>query len=97
MSKGYIVVTYRKVKDPVKFAAYAKLAGLSIAASGGRVLVRGLPVETDELGVMERTVVVEFPDVAAASAQHHSAAYQEALRVLDDGAERDVRICEGVG
>jgi uncharacterized protein (DUF1330 family) len=96
MPKGYIVVTYKKVKDPGKLAAYAELAGLSIAASGGKLLVRGLPVETDELGVKERTVVIEFADVAAALAQHHSPAYQEALRVLGDGAERDIRICEGI-
>ena len=40
MSKGYIVVTYRRVKDPDKLAAYAKLAGPAVAASGGKLLVR---------------------------------------------------------
>jgi uncharacterized protein (DUF1330 family) len=96
MPRGYIIVTYRKVKDPDKLAAYAKLAGPAVAASGGKLLVRGLPAETHELGLKERPVVMEFADVAAASAQYHSAAYQEALRVLSDGAERDIRICEGV-
>ena len=34
--------------------------------------------------------------LAAAHAAHDGPAYQEALRVLGDGAERDFRIAEGV-
>ena len=38
----------------------------------------------------------EFASVGAAVAAYHSAAYQEALSVLGDGAERDIRIIEAV-
>ena len=44
---------------------------------------------------MERTVVIEFSSVEQAIAVHDSPDYQEALRVLADGAERDLRIVEG--
>lgn len=96
MAKAYWVVTYRKIKDQDKLAAYAKIAGPAIAAAGGRFLVRGLPSKTHELGMMERTVVSEFESLAKAVAAHDTPGYQEALRALGDGAERDLRICEGV-
>jgi len=96
MAKAYWVVTYRKVKNPDKLAAYAKLAGPAIQAAGGRFLIRGNPSKTYELGLMERTVVTEFESLAKAVAAHDSPAYQEALKALGDGADRDLRICEGV-
>jgi hypothetical protein len=36
--------------------------------------------------------VIEFDSLEAAVAAYHSAGYQEALRVLGDAAERDLRI-----
>ncbi len=96
MAKAYWVVTYRKVKNPDKLAAYAKLAGPAIQAAGGRFLIRGNPSKTYELGLMERTVVTEFESLAKAVAAHDSPAYQDALKALGDGADRDLRICEGV-
>jgi uncharacterized protein (DUF1330 family) len=44
----------------------------------------------------QRLVVMEFESLEKAIATYNSAAYQEALRVLGSGAERDVRIVEGV-
>ena len=96
MPKAYWVVTYRKIKDPEKLAAYAKLAGPAIQAAGGRFLVRGTPSKVYEAGMMQRTVVSEFESLAKAVAAHDSPAYQEALRALGDGVERDLRIVEGV-
>lgn len=96
MPKAYWVVTYRSIKDPEKLAAYAKLAGPAIQAAGGRFLVRGTPAKTHELGLNQRTVVSEFESLAKAIAAHDSPGYQEALRALGNGAERDLRIIEGV-
>jgi uncharacterized protein (DUF1330 family) len=95
MPKAYWVVTYRKVKDPEKLAAYAKLAGPAIQSQGGKFLVRGTPAKTFEGGLNERTVVSEWPDLKAAIAAYESPAYKEALRALGNGAERDIRIVEG--
>jgi uncharacterized protein (DUF1330 family) len=96
MAKAYWVVTYRKIKDPEKLAAYAKLAGPAIQSAGGRFLVRGNPSKVYEAGMMQRTVVSEFESLAKAIAAHDSPAYQEAMKALGDGAERDLRIVEGV-
>jgi uncharacterized protein (DUF1330 family) len=95
MAKGYWVVCYRAIKNPDALAAYAKVAGPAVQAAGGRFLVRGTPSKTYEGGLNQRTVVVEFESVAKAIAAHDSAGYQEALRVLGDAAERDMRVVEG--
>jgi uncharacterized protein (DUF1330 family) len=49
-----------------------------------------------EHGVKERTVVVEFESLAKAIAVHDSPEYQAALAVVGNGAERDLRIVEGI-
>jgi len=95
MAKAYWVVTYRAIKNADKLAAYAKLAGPAIQSAGGKFVVRGMPAKTFELGKNERTVVSEWPDLKTAIAAYESPAYKEALRALGDGAERDIRICEG--
>ena len=96
MPKAFWVSTYRAVKDPDKLAAYAKLAGPALTAAGGRILARGEPAMVYEVGLKQRTVLIEFDSVAQAVAAHDSPAYQEALAALGNGAERDIRIIEGV-
>jgi uncharacterized protein (DUF1330 family) len=95
MTKAYWIATYRSVSKPDALAAYAKLSGPAVIAGGGRILVRGMPVHVYESGLTQRTVVIEFDSVEHAKAAHDSAAYQEALAALGDGAERDIRIVEG--
>ena len=94
MPKAYWVVQYKKIKNPDKLAAYAKLAGPAIQAAGGKFLVRGTPAKTYEAGMNQRTVVTEWESVAAAVAGHDSPGYKEALRALGNAAERDIRIVE---
>ena len=96
MAKGYLVVTYRKITDQEKWAAYAKLAGPAIQKAGGRFMVRGTPTKTYEKGLNERVVIVEFESVQKAMAAHESPDYQQALKALGNGAERDMRVVEGV-
>ena len=95
MAKAFWINTFRSVRDPEKLAAYVELAGPAMRASGGRFLARGLPARVFESGVMERTVVIEYDSVEQAVSAYESPAYQEALRALGDGAERDLRIVEG--
>lgn len=96
MAKAYWIAFYRAVHDPEALAAYAKLAGPAILAAGGRFLARGTAAQAYENGVRERTVVAEFPSVAHAVAAHDSPEYAEALRVLGNAVDRDLRIVEGV-
>ncbi len=96
MLKAYWISTYRAVLNTEKIAAYAKLAGPAIAAGGGRFLARGEPVKVYEMGLMQRTVLIEFDSVAQAISAHDSAGYQAALAALGDGAQREIRIIEAV-
>ena len=96
MPKAYWVSAYRSVSNTDKLAAYAKLAGPAITAGGGRFLARGEPAKVYESGLMQRTVLIEFDSVAQAIATHDSPGYQEALRALGDGADREIRIVEGI-
>ena len=41
-------------------------------------------------------MLIEFDSVEQAIAAHDSPAYQEALEALGDGADREIRIIEGV-
>ena len=96
MPRTFWISTYRAVKDTDKLAAYAKLAGPALTAGGGRFLARGEPAKVYELGLKQRTVLIEFDSVEQAVAAHDSPAYQAALAALGDGAEREIRIIEGV-
>lgn len=95
MAKTYWIATYRSVSDPGALAAYAKLAGPALQKAGGRILVRGEPAMTLEAGLKMRTVVLEFDSVQQVKDAYNSPDYQEALRQLGKGAERDIRIVEG--
>jgi uncharacterized protein (DUF1330 family) len=56
-----------------------------------------MPAAVKENGKMERTVLVEFADLATAMAVYDSPGYQEALVALGKNAVvRDMRIIEGV-
>jgi uncharacterized protein (DUF1330 family) len=94
--KGYLVSAYRSIKDPDKLAAYAKLAGPAFSKYGAKYLARGDAAQAYEAGIKQRIVIVEFESVAKAVEAHDSADYQAALKVLDNGVERDLRIVEGL-
>jgi uncharacterized protein (DUF1330 family) len=97
MAKGYWITTYRSVSNQDALAAYAKLAAPSLQAQGGRFLARGNPVAVKEAGLMQRTVLIEFPSVDAARKAYESPGYKEALDALGtNSCERDIRIIEGV-
>ena len=95
MAKSYWISAYRSIRDQEAFAAYARLAGPALEAAGGRFLARGMPARVYEGGLNERIVLLEFDSVAQAIAAHDSPGYQQALRALGNGADRDLRIVEG--
>ena len=96
MTKAYWISTYRSVSNAEALAAYAKLAGPALQKGGGRFLARGIPAQVYESGLSQRTVLIEFDSVAQAIAAHDSPGYQEALRVLGNAVDRELRIIEGI-
>jgi uncharacterized protein (DUF1330 family) len=93
---AYWISTYLDVIDPEKLKAYAALATPAILDGGGTFLARSEAAVAYEAGRMQRTVIIAFDSVEAARACHDSAAYQEALVALGDGAVRDLRVVPGV-
>ena len=97
MAKGYFLSAHRREADPEKREAYLSLAIPAMQAAGGRPLSSGdSRVEARENGVAQRTVLIEFDSFDLAVAAYESEPYQAALRALGDGADRDVRIFEGL-
>jgi len=62
--------------------------------SANRYIARGTANEAFEAGQKERIVISEFPSVENAIDAYKSPDYQAALKVLGDGAVRDIRIIE---
>ncbi len=96
MSKIYTVAAYRSASDPAALAAYAALAGPAIAAGGGRVIARGMPLAIFEAGLDQRVIIIEWDSLEQATAIYKTEAYRAAVAHLGSTAERDIRIIEGV-
>ena len=96
MPKGYMLSAHRSLADTEKADAYRALALPAMEAMGGRMLAATSNVVAKENGLAERTVLIEFESMEAAIAAYESTAYQEALAVLSGGADRDIRLFEGL-
>ena len=96
MAKAYWVTTYKSISNSDAMQAYSTLAGPAIQAGGGRFLARGPASKAYEAGIVQRVVLIEFDSVEQAVATHDSEAYQAALKALGGGADRDIRIVEGI-
>ena len=96
MPKGYMISAHRSEADPVKRAAYLEIAEDALIAAGGRFLAKGGKVVAKENGIVQRTVLIEFDSFDAAVAAYESEGYQKALDALVGGADRDIRLFEGI-
>ena len=92
---AYILVQI-EVQDPATYENYKKLVPPSIAAYGGRFIVRGGKTETLE-GTWSpaRLVVVEFPSVEQAKKWWSSAEYAEAKALRQRAAKTELIVVEG--
>lgn len=97
MGKVYSVILYRSISDDAARAAYSELAGPAIAALGGRVIARGMPLAVEEQGLNQRSLIIEWDSLEQAVGLYDDPAYRLALDKLGSSAERDIRILEAVG
>ena len=95
MPKGYFLSAHRSPADPDKRQAYLKIAGAATISANGKILASTNIVDAHENGVEEQTVLVEFESLEKAKAFYYGNDYQLALKALDGGADRDIRIFEG--
>jgi uncharacterized protein (DUF1330 family) len=95
MSKGYVIADI-EVTDQETYGRYRDMAGATVAAHGGRYLVRGGPTEVLEDGWQpHRLVVLEFEDLAAARRWYDSPEYTEARKVRQVSSIASVLLVEG--
>lgn len=92
-----LVIVDIEVTDPVRYEDYKRLASASIAAHGGRYLVRGGATEVlDGDWTPRRLVVLEFDSVDQARAWRGSAEYARAKEVRETCARANMIVAEGV-
>ena len=84
---AYLIVE-TEILDPVQYGLYKAAAQVSVAAHGGRYVVRGGDVVVLEGDWNpERMVVLEFADLAAVKEFYESPDYRQAI-ALREGAAR---------
>jgi len=84
------------VTDPVRIEDYRRLAGASVAAFGGRFLVRGGRTEVvDGDWTPQRIVVIEFPGMDQARRWRASPEYGKAREIRDRAATTRMLLVEG--
>jgi uncharacterized protein (DUF1330 family) len=93
---AYVIVDI-DVTDPVGYEEYKKLAAPTVAAYGGRYLVRGGAVEVLEgHWVPRRFVILEFESVARAKEWWTSQEYSTAKEVRYRTATTNMIVAEGM-
>lgn len=93
---AYIIVDV-EITDPVNYAAYIRVVPPTIAAYGGRFLVRGGKTETLEGSwIPKRIVVLEFPSVEHARAWWDSEEYRHPKGLRQSASITDMILVEGV-
>lgn len=91
---GYLIAEI-EVTDPDLYADYTPLAGSTVAAHGGRFIVRGGETVDLEGTAPRRFVVIEFPSLERARAWYDSAEYQEAAAVRQAASRGRLFLVEG--
>ncbi|MGI9336545.1 MAG: DUF1330 domain-containing protein [Gammaproteobacteria bacterium] len=93
---GYVIATVT-VKDPERYERYKALVAPSVAAYGGRYLVRGGETQSVEGGWNpSRVVVLEFESAQRAKAWWDSEEYAEAKALRHATADSQMVIVSGI-
>ena len=86
-----------EITDPVMYEEYRQQVPATIAAYGGRYLVRGGAVEVLEGGgVPSRVVILEFPSMARLQAWYHGPEYTPLLALRTRSTNSTVAAIEGL-
>ncbi|MDQ6695969.1 MAG: DUF1330 domain-containing protein [Actinomycetota bacterium] len=91
------VIYQGEIIDPERYDEYKAKAAASIAAAGGRYIVRGGSVEVLEGDPPSgRTVVLEFPTMKAAVEWYQSAEYTEIRKIREGAALARMYVVDGI-
>ena len=93
---AYVVVEV-EVQDPVRYESYKQMVPPSLAAYGGKFVVRGGALETLEgTWSPKRLVILEFPSVERAKAWWASEEYAEAKALRQATAHTEMIVVAGI-
>jgi uncharacterized protein (DUF1330 family) len=93
--KAYVIVNVA-VRDAERYKDYVKAATPTVAAHGGRYIVRGGRAERLEGSVaVNRVVVLEFPSYAQAKAWYDSDGYRVARAIRRSASKGSLLVVEG--
>lgn len=93
---AYVIVNI-EVTDPVQYETYKRMAARTVAAHGGRYLVRGGTVEQLEgTWVPRRVVILEFPSMVQARTWWSSEDYRPARELRQVAATTQMVLVDGV-
>jgi uncharacterized protein (DUF1330 family) len=93
---SYVIVDL-EITDPEAFAGYAARVPETIAAHGGRYLVRGAEARTLESDwAPSRMSIIEFPDAEAVQAWYDSEAYQQIAGIRQGASITRAIVADGV-
>ncbi len=94
--KAYVIVNVA-IRDAERYKDYVKAATPTVAAHGGRYIVRGGRAERLEGSLaVNRIVVLEFPSYAQARNWYDSPDYQAALAIRQSCSTGDLVVVEGI-
>jgi uncharacterized protein (DUF1330 family) len=94
---GYAIGILDKVQLGPDIVGYLERIDATLAPFDGRFIIHGGDPERLEGGPPGTLIVIEFPDLAAASGWYQSPAYQAILPLRTANAEGQVFLIEGVG
>lgn len=93
---AYVVIRI-KVDDPTKLKDYQKAAPSIIDKYNGKILVRGGEVVSlEDTEETRRIVIIEFPNLDAASKFYYSDEYTNAIKLRKDIASFELIAVDGV-
>lgn len=94
--KAYVIVNVA-IRDPERYQDYIKAATPTVAAHGGKYIVRGGRAERLEGSVaVNRVVVLEFPSYAHAKRWFDSPEYRAAQMIRQSCSTSDLILVEGM-
>jgi len=94
--KAYVIVNVA-IRDPERYKEYIKAATPTVAAHGGKYIVRGGRAELLEGSVaIHRIVVLEFPSYAQAQGWFDSPEYRQAQKIRQSCSTGDLFLVEGM-
>lgn len=94
MAKGYWIANIT-VTNPEAYKEYVERDTPIVEGFGGRFIVRGGTVGATEGDVLDRNVLIEFPDYETALACYNSAEYQEVAEIRRANSQSRIIVVEG--